>query len=145
IPNVDLDGDGNDEPLPGLGYNCINRGCGRSDFEKAVAAFNTTYAGKRDARNRAIPTLVLPANYEFGDKFFRAQDVRLTKLFKIKEERLKISVFAEMFNVFNVANLGGYSGNLTNPATFGQPTSRAGQVFGSGGPRALQVGGRLSF
>lgn len=145
ISNVDLDGDGNNEPLPGLKYNCINRGCGKSDLEKAVAAFNTTYAGKRDARNRVIPTLVLPASYEFGDTWGRSQDVRVTKLFKFKDERIRISIFGEMFNVFNVANLGGYSGNLTNTASFGQPTSRAGQVFGSGGPRALQIGGRLQF
>jgi hypothetical protein len=50
-----------------------------------------------------------------------------------------------MFNVFNVANLGGYSFNLSNTATFGQPTNRASQVFGSGGPRALQLGTRFSF
>jgi hypothetical protein len=50
-----------------------------------------------------------------------------------------------MFNVFNIANLGGYSFNLNNTATFGQPTQRASQVFGSGGPRALQIGGRVSF
>jgi hypothetical protein len=50
-----------------------------------------------------------------------------------------------MFNVLNVANLGGFSGNLANPAGFGQPTSRASQVFGSGGPRALQLGARFSF
>lgn len=145
IPNVDLDGDGLDEPLPGLKFNCINRGCGRSDFEQAVAAFNTAFAGKRDARNRAIPTLVLPANYDFGDTFFRSQDLRVTKKFKFGDDKLNISIFAEMFNIFNVANLGGYSGNLTNTLTFGQPTSRAGQVFGTGGPRALQVGGRLAF
>ncbi len=145
IPSVDLDGDGNDEPLPGLKFNCINRGCGKSDLTTAVAAFNTQFAGKRDARNRAIPTLVLPANFEFGDSWFSSQDLRLTKLFKFKEDKLNISIFGEMFNVFNTANLGGYSGNLTNTTAFGQPTSRAGQVFGSGGPRALQIGGRVSF
>jgi hypothetical protein len=36
-----------------------------------------------------------------------------------------------------------------NPAaqtySFGQPTGRVTQTFGSGGPRALQVGGRFSF
>jgi len=68
----------------------------------------------------------------------------VTKSFTWKD-RYKLSVFAEMFNVFNIANLGGYSGTLNNPATFGQPTQRASQVFGSGGPRALQIGARVSF
>ena len=54
-------------------------------------------------------------------------------------------MFFEVFNVFNVANLGGYSFNLNNTATFGLPTNRASQVFGSGGPRAFQVGGRFTF
>ena len=57
----------------------------------------------------------------------------------------KLAVFVEGFNVFNVANLGGYSFNLSNAATFGQPTNRASQVFGSGGPRAFQIGGRFTF
>jgi hypothetical protein len=51
----------------------------------------------------------------------------------------------EAFNLFNIANLSGYSGNLSNPATFGQPTRRFDQVFGSGGPRAFQFAARISF
>ncbi|NOT61102.1 MAG: TonB-dependent receptor [Acidobacteria bacterium] len=147
ISNVDLDGDGiATEPIPGVKFNCFNRGCGKSDLATAVANFNTQFAGKRDARGQAIPTLVLPANYEFGDSWFSSQDLRLTKTFKWGgDDRYKIAIFGEMFNVFNTANLGGYSFNLNNTATFGQPTSRSGQIFGSGGPRALQVGGRVSF
>ena len=53
--------------------------------------------------------------------------------------------FGEVFNAFNVANPGGLAFNLLDPGGFGKPTSRAGQVFGSDGPRAFQVGGRLSF
>ncbi|MEP7342484.1 MAG: carboxypeptidase-like regulatory domain-containing protein [Acidobacteriota bacterium] len=147
IANIDLDGDGSgNEPIPGVKYNCFNRGCGKEELATAVANFNTQYAGKRDARNRLIPTLVLPANYEFGDGWFSSQDLRVTKTFKFGgDDRYKIQIFGEMFNVFNTANLGGYSFNLSNTATFGQPTSRSGQVFGSGGPRALQIGGRVSF
>ena len=68
----------------------------------------------------------------------------MTKTFTWRDN-YKLAVFAEMFNVFNVANLGGYSFNLSNTSTFGQPTNRASQVFGSGGPRALQLGTRFSF
>ena len=56
-----------------------------------------------------------------------------------------LAVIGEIFNLFNIANLGGYSGTLNNPAAFGQPTSRASQVFGSGGPRAIQLAARFSF
>jgi hypothetical protein len=144
VSNIDLDGDGSSStPIPGVDYNCFNRGCSKDDLAQAISAYNSTYAGKRDARNRLIPALALPANYEFGDSF-SSQDVRVTKTFTWREN-YKLAVFGEMFNVFNVANLGGYSFNLSNTATFGQPTNRASQVFGSGGPRALQLGARITF
>ena len=146
ISGVDLDGDGTaTEPIPGVKFNCFNRGCGKAELTTAVANFNTQFAGKKDARGQAIPTITLPANYEFGDGWFSSQDLRVTKTFKFGEDKLSIKIFGEMFNVFNTANLGGYSFNLNNTATFGQPNSRGSQVFGSGGPRALQVGGRLTF
>jgi hypothetical protein len=63
-------------------------------------------------------------------------------------------VIAEGFNIFNVANLTGFSGTLDawcgpsarhrgdDPGTFvfGQPTGRVNAIFGSGGPRAFQLG-----
>jgi hypothetical protein len=144
ISNVDIDGDGTTTtPIPGVDYNCFNRGCSAEDLVKAVAAFNTTYGGQRDARGQLIAPLTLPASFELGDSF-SSQDVRVTKTFTFNGTR-KLAVFVEGFNVFNVANLGGYSFNLSNSATFGQPTNRASQVFGSGGPRAFQIGGRLTF
>jgi hypothetical protein len=143
IANVDLDGDGTTTtPIPGVDYNCFNRGCNREDLAAAVAAYNTQYGGRRDARGQVIAPLTLPADYEFGDSF-SSQDIRVTKTFAFSS--VKLAVFVEGFNVFNVANLGGYSFNLSNSATFGQPTNRASQVFGSGGPRAFQIGGRLTF
>ena len=144
VANVDLDGDGTSTtPIPGVDFNCFNRGCGNNDLAQAVAAWNSTFAGKRDAQNRLIAPLALPTNYEFGD-WFSSQDIRVTKTFTWREN-YKLAIFGEMFNVFNVANLGGYSFNLSNTANFGQPTNRASQVFGSGGPRALQLGARVSF
>jgi hypothetical protein len=152
VGSVDLTGDGTtSEPLPGLSYNCINRGCGKSDLVSAVNNWNSNYAGKKDARGQVISAVKLPNSYSFG-RPFNSQDVRLTKYFEFKD-RYRISVFAEMFNVLNYANYSGFSFTLdplaTNPAqqgaAFGNPTQRAGQVFGSGGPRALQIGGRFQF
>jgi hypothetical protein len=153
IAGVDLTGSGiTTTPIPGIPYNGLNRGYGKSDLAKAVAGWNAKYpAGSVDARGQAIPQLALPPNYSLGHTF-NSQDIRLTKSFTFKE-RYKFSVFAEMFNIFNVANLGGYNFNLDTAApsgtpqtfAFGQPTNRAGQVFGSGGPRAAQIGGRFQF
>ncbi|HYL38390.1 MAG TPA: carboxypeptidase-like regulatory domain-containing protein [Bryobacteraceae bacterium] len=157
LPGVDLNGAGNSNfPISeavssGLGYNCFNFGCGKSDLAKAVSTFNSTYAGTKDARGVTIPKYTLPPDYQFGDPTFDT-DFRLTKEFALKE-RYRFQVFGEFFNAFNIANLTGYSFNLdtlnSNPAKqtygFGQATGRFAQVFGSGGPRAIQVGGRISF
>ncbi|HYL38008.1 MAG TPA: TonB-dependent receptor [Bryobacteraceae bacterium] len=153
VPNIDLSGTAavGSGPLPGIAYNCLNDGCNKSDLAKAVANFNSTYAGKKAPNGATIPSLILPPNYQFNDPTL-SQDFRLTKAFTLKE-RFKFSVFGEMFNTFNIANLTGYSFlmNTVNPDpnkqtfSFGQPTQRATQVFGSGGPRALQIGGRFTF
>ncbi len=150
INGVSLTGDGSTSaPLPGLAFNCLNSGCGTSNLVQAVAAWNQNYAGTKDALGKTIPAVVLPQNYSLGDSF-NSQDVRLTKTFKYRE-RYRFSIFGEVFNIFNIANLSGYSFNLDQVApsnqtfSFGQPTSRASQVFGSGGPRAFQVGARIQF
>ena len=155
IPNIALPGfdaaPQQNQTLPGLAYNCLNSGCGKTDLANAVSAFNSTYAGTKDSQGHIIPQLVLPSDYQFGDPTF-SQDFRLTKNFAIKE-KYKLSVFGEMFNAFNIANLSGYSFTLdakaapgtTQSFSFGQPTQRAFQSFGSAGPRAVQIGGRISF
>ncbi|HLG98604.1 MAG TPA: carboxypeptidase regulatory-like domain-containing protein [Bryobacteraceae bacterium] len=146
IAGYDLNGAGSTTlPLalavPGLGYNCFNAGCGKSDLTKAVAAFNSTLVGTKDARGTLIKPISLPSDYQFGDPTLDT-DVRLTKEFAYRE-RYRLSLFGEAFNAFNIANLTGYS-YVIGPS-FGQPTARFNQVFGSGGPRALQVGGRITF
>ncbi len=152
VTGVDLTGSGvATTPLPGLDFYCLNRGCGKQDVINAVNNWNSTYAGKKDARGQAIPSLILPTNFDFG-RAFDSQDIRVTKTVTVKE-RYKFAVFGEMFNVLNYFNPSGYNYNIdqksANPATqtfnFGQPSQRTGQVFGSGGPRAVQIGGRFTF
>ena len=164
INGIDLAGtvnNGSTEPLPGLNYNCAGITCGKSQLVQAVTNWNNTMAGTKDTKGNTLPTLVLPPDYQFGDPLFD-QDFRLTKTFRYKE-RYQLSIMAEMFNAFNIANLSGYSFqldalargcSLTNGAFttcsaqtygFGQPTLRAAQTFGSGGPRAVQLGARFNF
>ena len=130
------------EPLPGLAFNCLNAGCGKSDLARAVDTFNQANPTKQ---------LVLPSSYYLDAPEF-SQDIRLTKTFTVKE-RYRFSILAEMFNALNISNVTGFSYTLDskNPNSaqqtfnFGQPTGRVDQTFGSGGPRALQVGARVSF
>ena len=151
VPSLDLPGTvpaGSTEPIPGLAYNCLSAGCGKADLAKAVDAYNNSIVGTKNAQGAVITTkLVLPSNYEFGEPTI-TQDFRLTKTFTLKE-RLKINILGEMFNAFNISNLTGFSFQL-DPATttapaFGQPTQRINQTFGSAGPRAVQVGARITF
>ncbi|MGD1097089.1 MAG: carboxypeptidase-like regulatory domain-containing protein [Bryobacteraceae bacterium] len=159
IPGIDLNGAGNTTfPLnlaaPNLGYNCFPDSCGKAQLTAAVAYFNATYAGHKDARGTTIPALIVPPDYQFGDPTFDT-DFRLTKSFNIPKMRegTKLLIFGEVFNAFNIANLTSYGFNLdkvnANPAaqtySFGQPQARFNQVFGSGGPRAIQIGGRINF
>ena len=144
IPGVDLTGSGvSGFPLPGIGGGMFNFGLGQSDLTRLVNQYNHTYAGKPSPNPSTIfPSITLPQNYDFG-RNFNSQDLRLTKFFRWKD-RYELQIFGEVFNLFNIANLGGYSNNLLDPA-FGQPTTRAGNIFGTGGPRAFQVGSRFSF
>jgi hypothetical protein len=144
IPGADLTGSGiTGFPLPGMGDSLFNFGLGRSDLAHLVNQYNQTYAGKKSPNpNQTFPTVTLPAKYDFGHNF-NSQDLRLTKLFRWRE-RYELQIFGEGFNILNISNLTGYSGNLLD-AGFGVPTGRAGGTFGTGGPRAFQVGSRFSF
>jgi hypothetical protein len=156
IPNIALNGvdlvSGISQPLPGLpSFGCLGVSCGKQDLENAVAAWNANYAGKKDSQGSMIPTLALPPTYSLGRPTV-SQDFRLSRSFRIREG-LRLSVFGEVFNALNIANLTGYSFNLDTKApdpsqqvfAFGQPTQRSFQGFGSAGPRAFQFGARLNF
>ncbi len=155
---------GTTEPLPGIAYGCLSAGCDKSTLAAAVANYNSHVVGTLNAQGQPITSsVILPQNYQLGAPTI-SQDFRLTKVFTVKE-RYRFSILAEMFNAFNIANLTGFSSSLDQgPASsvcqqgsiapgsagaiscsFGQATQRAGQTFGSAGPRAVQIGARFSF
>jgi hypothetical protein len=140
---IDFNGDGTTgDLLPGTVLGQFNRGLGKADLARLVTQFNQTYALKKDAQGRIIPRITLPNSYAL-DHNFQALDLRLSRTFVFRE-RWRLSLIGEVFNLYNAANLSGYSTDLTNPA-FGQPNARFTQLFGSGGPRAFQLAGRISF
>jgi hypothetical protein len=142
VGGIDFNGDGTTgDLLPGTTVNAFNRGMSDRDLERLVNAFNEIHAGTRDAQDVLIPSVTLPDDYSFGDNF-HALDLRISRSLHVRGVRF--TLIGEAFNVYNAANFLGYSGDLTG-AGFGQPTSRATQVFGSGGPRSFQVAARVSF
>jgi hypothetical protein len=144
ISNLDLNGDGtNFDLLPGTTFGQFNSGSAKTQLTQAVNQFNQSSAGKLTPLGQAIPAILLPAKFDFGDSF-SSQDMRLSRVFKWRE-RYQMTIFGEVFNVFNFANLSGFGNDLRQTLQFGQPTQRVDQVFGSGGPRAFQLGARLAF
>jgi hypothetical protein len=143
VGGIDFNGDGTTgDLLPGTTVGQFNRGLGSADLVRLVGQFNQTYAGTADPHGRIIPRITLPGSYSF-DHGFQALDLRLSRTFVFRE-RWRVSMIGEVFNLYNAANLSGYSNDLTTPA-FGQPTARFTQLFGSGGPRAFQLAVRVSF
>jgi hypothetical protein len=144
IGNMDFNGDGTlNDLLPGTRVNQFGRSLGEDDLERLVAAYNEQWADRPTSGGLA-PRVTLPASYAFNDSFF-TQDVRMTRTFTPGAGRVRLLLLVEVFNLFNTANLVGYGSNLTSPATFGQPNARFSQIFGSGGPRAFQLGARVTF
>ena len=168
---VDVDGEGTSIfTLPGIEWNGFGRSASATDIRKAVEAYNAdvlarskpipanptaaqqaactlvvngqTLCAPRTPRNQVYPLINLPSGFSNGDTFI-TNDLRITRIIRFKEE-LRLSLIGEVFNIFNIANLGGYSEDLQS-ANFGIPTTRTNQVFGSGGPRAFQIAARLSF
>jgi hypothetical protein len=106
---------------------------------------------------------LVPDDARFGDRF-SSLDLRLSRSFQVTSS-FSLEAIAECFNVFNVTNILGvsksnYSGyanvlarDSSDPAdpaylrssSFGRALTTAGGVFGSGGPRAFQLGLRARF
>jgi hypothetical protein len=145
VNGVDFNGDGTlNDLLPGAGVNQFNRGLGKDNLALLVEGYNQKFANQQTLGGQTAPPLTLPENYNFNDGYF-TQDLRLSRIFSVSGERVRLVMFGEVFNLLNTANLVQYDGNIANPAGFGQPGARFTQVFGSGGPRAFQLGIKVSF
>ena len=145
VSGVDFNGDGTlNDLLPGTTVNQFGHEIGKDDLARLVDAYNAQFGGKRTAGGQLAPFLALPDAYSFNDGFF-TQDLRLTRTFSQGLRGARAAVFVEVFNFLNTPNLVGFGSNLRTPASFGQPNARFSQVFGSGGPRAFQLGARITF
>lgn len=160
LNGLDLDGDGISVTLlPGATQqNSLGQGLSASGLRELVTKYNAdveartrrvtnpdgtiTVVRPRTPFNQIINPIVLPENFSNGDSFL-TQDVRLTKTVKFNEH-VRLSLIGEVFNLFNIANLTGFSGVLNQP-NYGLPSGRAAQVFGTGGPRAIQFAARMVF
>lgn len=141
--NSDLNGDGtNNDFLPGVGWNQLNRGIDADGLRALVDQYNANYAGKAAPRGGQLPRLTLPTDFQFSDSF-QSHDVRVAKEFNVIGERLRFELIGEVFNLFNISNLAGFSGSLDSG--FGQPTSKANPILGIGGPRIFQIAGKIKF
>ena len=81
------------------------------------------------------------------DRPFRETDLSVTKSWKFRE-RLTAQFRGEFFNIFNTVEYATPSANLAAPATFGRSASTPNTfslIFGSGGPRTVQLGLKLIF
>ncbi len=110
-----------------------------------------------------VPLPLVREDARLNDSF-NALDLRLSRRFAVTKS-MSLEAIVECFNVFNVTNILGvsksnYSGfanvlarDSSNPAdpgflrssSFGRALTTAGGVFGSGGPRAFQLGLRAQF
>lgn len=153
VTGVDFDGNGifatagetlyPGAPLPGGGFNQFDVSKGKGALIQLVNQYNQTYAGTTDPLGHSIPAIALPSNFAFP-RSFNSQDLRITKAFRLHGDRWRLAVFGECFNVFNIANLTFYNEVLNAPG-FGEPSQRTSNIFGTGGPRAFQLGSRLTF
>ncbi len=175
LGTLDVEGDGTFVfRLPGTTVSSFGYNLNQDDIRRLVNEYNATIpAGQntilrdiprtqRDAIGVPYPFIVLPQNFASGDSFL-SHDLRVTRIIRLTE-RVRLNLIAEGFNIFNIANLTGFSGSLDayvrptanaqgtitavgrNPNfNFGQPTGRVNPIFGTGGPRAFQLAARLAF
>src|SRR5262245_54741931 len=161
---LDIDGDGTFvNRLPGTGVSSFGYNMSAEDIRNLVAKYNASVpaaptvllqnvtAAQRDALGAQLPFIFLPDDFSYSDSFL-THDLRVTRIIPFSE-KVKLQLIAEGFNIFNIANLNGFSGTLNalgraTAATGGVPTlpngTRIDQGLDCSGPRAAFVCG-LTF
>jgi hypothetical protein len=141
----------------------LQRNAGGRLFTNAgeLNAFLTALNASGGVNGAPLP--LVAGDARFTDSF-NALDLRVSRPFRVGA-RVRVEPMLELFNAFNTTNIlgattvnySGYSNVLVRDADepgapgyltssrFGRPVTTAGGVFGSGGPRALQLGARVTF
>ena len=145
----------------------IQRNAGGRQFKTGAALNDFLRALNERGGIGGVPLPLVRDDVRFGDGF-SSVDVRVSRRFGVGGKgvsRMQIEPMVEVFNLFNVTNILGatnlnYSGaanalvrdsdvpsepGFMRSSSFGRPVSTAGGVFGSGGPRAIQVAVRATF
>ena len=149
-----VDDNGNKSRVPQFQRNAGGRQFhSGAELNAAIDAINAN-GGVTGDGTQFLPSV--SSNARFNDTF-NSFDLRLSKTFHLGE-RYTLQAMGEVFNLFNKANILGvnstnYSGffNVLVPPSppqssrFGTPVSTAGAIFGPGGPRAFQLGAKLTF
>jgi hypothetical protein len=143
--------------LPGA---CISAATAEPNSPASVTVGNTTGLAQLNAVGCYYvngSAIVAPAQGTFGNmtrnelrgKPFGLWNASVTKDIKIKE-KITAQFRAEFFNVLNTTLYSGVGVNLGSPKSFGAATStpdvsKSNPVVGSGGPREIQLGLKLTF
>jgi len=85
-------------------WNELNRGLDQSDLRRWSTTITPDWLEPL-SYSQVIPRITLPTNFAFGDRVF-STDIRLGKIIRLRE-RYEMNVFAEAFNLLNIANLTG--------------------------------------
>jgi hypothetical protein len=161
---LDIDGDGTFvNRLQGTGVSSFGYNQNADDIRSLVAKYNSSVpaaptvllpnvtAAQRDALGTQLPFIILPDDFSNSDSFL-THDLRVTRSIAFGE-KVKLQLIAEGFNIFNIANLTGFSGTLNalgraTAASGGVPTlpngARVDQGLDCSGARAAFVCG-LTF
>jgi hypothetical protein len=141
----------------------LQRNAGGRQFADA-SELNAFISGLNAAGGIDGDPLPLVADDARFNDAFSSLDLRVSRPFTLGA-RVRVEPLLEVFNLFNATNVLGisnvnYSGfsnvlvrdsedpsspGYLRSSAFGKPVTTAGGVFGSGGPRAMQLGVRVVF